>query len=68
MLKAAFLAVEAVAFLPISSGGFKQLIGANNIGLDKFTRAANRAVDMTLGSEMHDGIDAERGVNPLMKQ
>ena len=57
MVKAAFLAVEAVGFLPVGSCGFEQHKGADNIGLNKFTGAANGSVDMTFGGKVHNAVD-----------
>ncbi len=42
--------------LPIGAGGLQQLIGANDVGLDELGRAVDRAVDVGLGGQMHDGV------------
>jgi hypothetical protein len=34
----------------------QQVIGTDDIGVDKLTRAIDGAVDVTLGGEVHDGI------------
>jgi len=45
--------------LPVGTGRFEQLIGADDVGLDKFCRAVDRAVDMGFGGQVHDGIRLE---------
>ncbi len=47
---------------PDRTRSLKQAMGANNIGLDKGIRPGDRAVNMRLGSKMHQGI------NPLLAQ
>ena len=39
--------------------GFQQHIGADHVGVDEIGRAIDRAVDMALRRQMHDGIGIE---------
>ena len=36
--------------------GFKQGVGAKDVGVKEITRAIDRSIDMRLGGEVHDGI------------
>ena len=40
----------------ITSCSLEQRKGADDVCLDKYVRSGNRAVDMTLGGQMDDGI------------
>jgi len=56
-MKTAFVTVESVDFLPVGSCSFEQYKGADDIGLDKVTGAADGSVDMALGGEVDDAVD-----------
>ncbi len=41
--------------IPVTAHAFEQVEGADDVGLDEFTRAVNRTIDMALGGEVDDG-------------
>src|SRR5690606_17575914 len=41
---------------PVGACIFQQAVGADDIGLDECCRAIDRAVDMRLGGQVHDGV------------
>ena len=43
--------------LPVGECRGKQAERADDVGLDEFGRAVDRAVDMAFGREMHDDVD-----------
>jgi len=45
--------------LPVGAGGFEQLIGADDVGLDEFGRAVDGTVDVRFGGQVHDGVRLE---------
>ena len=42
----------------IGARRLQQREGADDVGLDELARSVDRAVDMALGGQMHDGVDA----------
>ncbi|MNV65932.1 hypothetical protein D3C71_1586560 [compost metagenome] len=50
--RSAFVVGQSV---PVRAHGFQQLEGADNVGLDEFARAVDRAVHMRFGGEVEDG-------------
>src|SRR5690606_27701004 len=41
---------------PVASGGFQQHVSTDDVGLDKLRRAADRAVNMGFGRQMHNRV------------
>lgn len=48
---------------PVLTAGFEQGVGANNVGLYKFSRPGDRAIYVTLCCEMHHRIRLMFGKN-----
>src|SRR5690606_13818288 len=54
--------------LPVGAGGFQQLVGTDDVGLDELGRTVDGAIDMGFGGQVHDGVWLElqqRFANPL---
>jgi hypothetical protein len=45
--------------------GLEQREGADDVGLHERARAGDRAIDVGLGGEVHDGVDAVLGQHPI---
>lgn len=56
MVKAKRLLAMSVQRAPVVAGRFEQLIGADDIGVDKSSRAGNRAIHMAFGRKVHHCI------------
>ena len=54
-----------VQTIPIGASRFQQHISADNIGLDKVSRACDGAVNMAFGGQMHHGIRLVQGKHPI---
>ncbi len=54
-----------VQTVPVSASRFQQHIGANDIGLDKVSRACDGAINMALGSQVHHSVRLMLGKHPI---
>ncbi len=54
-----------VQTIPIGACPFQQHIGADDIGLDKVSRACDRAVNMAFSSQMHHSIRLVQDKHPI---
>ncbi|GJD76742.1 hypothetical protein CFIICLFH_5001 [Methylobacterium goesingense] len=48
--------------VPVSAGAIEHDLGADHVGADEGARVGDRAVDVTLGGQMHHRVGPERGV------
>src|SRR5690606_14312975 len=42
--------------LPVGAGGYQQLVGTDDVGLDELGRTVDGAIDMGFGGQVHDGV------------
>lgn len=45
--------------LPVATGGFKQRVGSDHVGLDEHAGAVDGTVNMAFSSQMHDSVGTE---------
>lgn len=62
--EAEFILGRAFKAPPVPEGGLEELEGAGDVGGDELARAVNRAVDVRLGSEVHDRLRRSGGEGP----
>lgn len=65
MVEAEGRPAHIIQTVPVSASRFQQHIGADDIGLDKVSRACDGAVNMALSGQMHHGIRLVQGKHPI---
>ncbi|MNP12715.1 hypothetical protein D3C76_1049640 [compost metagenome] len=59
MVEAERCLVLGIQSQPIGAGAFQQAVGADDVGLDEFSRAIDGAIDMGFGGQVHDRMGLE---------